>query len=90
MTLKQALLDLIETNLAAHHRRDGIDDRTPLIDEGLVDSLTLTEIVLLIQSLTGIEVPDDRLTPDNFASIASIETMVIELERGRAGSDDSD
>jgi acyl carrier protein len=37
-----------------------------------------------IEERTGVRVPDDEVTPDNFQSLATIERMVVRLQARHA------
>ena len=55
-----------------------IDETTELIDEGILDSLTLVLLIEQIESELGIRIPENELRPENFSSV---ETIVIFLEK---------
>lgn len=60
-------------------RGRGIDAIAPdddLLATGIVDSHGVMEVVGEIERRYGIVVVDDDLTPENFRSLASIETYV--------------
>jgi acyl carrier protein len=83
--VKQELASFIEKNLVGDRRPEPIDDATPLIDEGILDSMGLMQIVAFLEERAGVRVPDDEVTPDNFATIDSIDRMVDRLLRQRSG-----
>jgi acyl carrier protein len=83
MTLMRSLAELIEARLAGRAGSVSVTETTPLIEGGLIDSIALAEIVAHIEEQTGIRVPDDEVTPDNFASVATINAMVSRLEAQR-------
>lgn len=53
-----------------------LDDSSALLDEGVLDSLGILELVDYLQAELGIRIDDDDLVPDNFASIDSIAAFV--------------
>ena len=59
----------------------GVEDSTPLLDEGIIDSLGILDIVTHLEDAYGIQVGDDELNPENFASIAALAAFV-ERRRG--------
>jgi acyl carrier protein len=85
MRLSQALVEFIEKNLVSSENPTPITDSTPLIDQGIINSMGLMQIIGFVEDRTGVRVPDDEVTPDNFQTVVSIETMVTRLERQRAG-----
>jgi acyl carrier protein len=54
---------------------------TPLLDTGVLDSLSLLRLVLFLQERFGIEVDDLDLIPEHFASVDAICAYL----RSRAG-----
>jgi acyl carrier protein len=71
---------------------------TSLFRSGLLDSFALVDFVALLEDVCGIRVPDSQLRPENFDTIAKIETFVARtrrlherlsgrLRRGIAGTD---
>lgn len=53
-----------------------LDTDADLLGLGIVDSHGIVEIVAFLEERYGIAISDDELTPENFASIASIERFV--------------
>ena len=52
-----------------------------LIDDGLLDSLTITGIIATLTMEFGITIPYEEITEENFNSIASISKMVERLKK---------
>ena len=50
-----------------------------LVDDGYLDSLTLTGIIALLTMEFGISIPYEGLIEDNFNSVAAIARMVERL-----------
>lgn len=55
----------------------------PLIERGLLDSLSILRTVTFCEERFGITVPDDEVLPDHFESIRAIAALV---DRRRAGA----
>jgi acyl carrier protein len=60
---------------------DKLDFQTPLLEWGIIDSLTVAGLVEFAKSRFTIDVPASELTPENLETIGSISAM---LERLRA------
>lgn len=60
-----------------------LTDDLPLLEEGIVDSMGIFNIVGLLENSFGITVADEDLVPENFATIGSIARFV---ESRRAGT----
>ena len=54
----------------------GLEDSSQLLEEGVLDSLGILELVDYLQNELSVSVEDDDLVPDNFASIDAIATFV--------------
>ena len=51
---------------------NGLKDDTSFLDEGIVDSTGIIELVAFVEKSFKIEVEDDDIVPENFDSIANI------------------
>jgi acyl carrier protein len=56
--------------------RSGLTSELPLIESGVVDSMTLLRMVAWLESEFGIEIVDTEVVPSNFGSIERIATLV--------------
>jgi acyl carrier protein len=69
---------------AAKQARTGLPDRgSSLFLTGVLDSFSLVDFVMLLESECGIKINDDDLRPENFDTIAKVEDFV---ERARAAA----
>ena len=53
-----------------------LDDTTALLEEGVLDSLGILELVTYLQDDLGVAVDDEELVPENFHSIEAIAAFV--------------
>jgi acyl carrier protein len=53
-----------------------LEDSSRLLEEGVLDSLGVLELVNHLQDELGIPIEDEELVPDNFASIDAIAAFV--------------
>jgi acyl carrier protein len=51
-------------------------DTASFLDEGIVDSMNVLQIVMFIEKQFGIKVEDEEVVPDNFDSIARLAAYV--------------
>lgn len=58
-------------------------NETPLLDSGILDSLSLLRLVVFLEERFGITMGDADLLPENFASINAICAYLRARESGR-------
>ncbi len=63
-------------------RQRGLQDDAPLLENGIVDSLGILELVTFVSEAFGVSVGDEELQPENFASLRQLAAFV---ERRRGG-----
>lgn len=56
------------------------DNGTSLASDGVLDSVTMVEIIAALEDTYGIEVTMEYIQPDNFESAEAIWNMVEELQ----------
>lgn len=61
----------------------GLDGQTPLLEYGLIDSVSLVRLTEFLHSRFGVKIPRDELTIANLKDLHSITTLVVRLERAR-------
>ena len=55
---------------------DGLKDDTSFLDEGIIDSTGILELVSFLEEEFGIAVEDEELIPENLDSIANVTTYL--------------
>ena len=53
-----------------------VDSKTILLEEKVIDSMGVMELIAFIESNFGIEFTDDDLTVDNFGTIGAIIALI--------------
>jgi acyl carrier protein len=66
-------------------RKHPLDDHAALLTSGIIDSLGMLDLVGFLEKSFAIQLSDDELTPENFASIASL-TLFVEMKRAQIGA----
>jgi acyl carrier protein len=56
-----------------------VQNDTELIKSGILNSLGIFELVCLLETEFGMEIPEDRFVPENFSSAAVIAELITEL-----------
>jgi acyl carrier protein len=57
-------------------RKRGLREGDPLLENGIVDSMGVLELVEFIESKFDVKVSEDELMPENFQSVQRIATFV--------------
>ena len=79
-TSNAAVADVVGRILAARSIAQPVLPHADLREAGLT-SLDMVSLVLSVESEFGIKIPEREITPTNFRSIATIETLVARLRR---------
>lgn len=58
----------------------GLEDSTPLLEWGVLNSMEIARMVSFIQDRFEVAVPDDRIVIDNFKDVESIANLVTNLK----------
>lgn len=58
-----------------------LQDDTPLLEWGVIDSIAMVSLLAFIQKQFGVRIEDDAVVPRNFRSIAAMSHLV----RGKLG-----
>jgi len=61
-----------------------LNDTTDLIEEGVIDSISLLRLVGFLEEQCKIEVPDEDLVPENFRSLSAIRAYVSRASAAKA------
>lgn len=57
-----------------------IEENTPLISSGLIDSLSVVSLVAFIDKKFGVKIPDEKGTVDNFETVNKIIEVINEFK----------
>ena len=77
-----AIRDFIVNNLKFRGSPDELTGSYPLIDREAIDSMGIFQLVGFLEDEFGVEVGDEDLVVDNFATIDAINQLV-ERKRGQ-------
>jgi len=85
METKNDLRQALRTELVARFGADRstLDDDTGLFSTGVIDSLSVMDLVCFVESRIGTRVPAADITLDNFDSIARIVAFAHALADAR-------
>jgi acyl carrier protein len=76
--VKEAILEYIKNEYLDDEEAEeiGLDENTPLISSGIVDSFSMVSLKRFLERKNGITIPDNEATPQAFDTVASIVTLV--------------
>lgn len=53
-----------------------IDDKTSLLESGVLDSLGILDVVTFLEQQFGVQIQDEELLPENFQSVETLSGFV--------------
>jgi len=72
MAIENQIKDYIAKNLLFSDNGFPYPDEASFLDEGIVDSVGVMELVAFVEEEFGIKVDDLEVTPDNFDSVSKL------------------
>jgi acyl carrier protein len=60
-------------------RDTGLDEHTPLLAWGVLDSLSVNQLLAFTRERFGLEVPQDEVTPDNLRDLDAYLDLLMRL-----------
>jgi acyl carrier protein len=54
----------------------GLDEETPLLEWGIINSMEIARIVTFIQNQFSVEIPDEKINPQYFENIEAIVGLI--------------
>ena len=78
LKVRDQIAALVQELLLKRSGVAGIGPEQNLVEAGLT-SLDLVNLLLAVEDTFGIEIPQQRMTPANFRSIAAIEQLVSQV-----------
>jgi acyl carrier protein len=74
--MEEKIIAYISDELVTDPGQLPLESDTPLIDTGVLDSLSLLRLVMFVEERFGITVAPEEVTPDNFATVNSISAYL--------------
>ena len=76
--MKQMILDYIKNEYLDEEEAEdiGLNENTPLISGGIVDSFSMVSLKRFLEKKFVISIPDDEASPQAFDTVTSIMTLV--------------
>ncbi len=77
--LKQLLIDYVKKEYLEEDSEEELDESTPLISSGIVDSFSMVSLKTFIEKKFNIKIPDEKATTKAFDSVNNIIDLLKEL-----------
>jgi acyl carrier protein len=76
--MKDVILEYIRNEYIDEDEADEIqlDENTPLISSGIVDSFSMVSLKRFLEKKYGISIPDEEASPEAFNTVSSIVALV--------------
>jgi acyl carrier protein len=62
----------------------GLDETTPLLEWGVINSLEMVKLLSFIRQQFGIAIPRNQVVADSFTNVSSIADLVLEQMPARS------
>ena len=76
MTIETQIKDYIAHNLLFSDDGFPYDDQVSFLDEGIVDSIGVMELVTFVEETFSIKIEDLDVTPENFDSVSKMAAFI--------------
>jgi acyl carrier protein len=78
---REDILYFLKTQGFLNEKTD-LQDNDSLSETGVIDSITLLQLVDFLESKYNIQIPVETITPENFDTLAGISQTVMKLKNG--------
>jgi len=82
--MKDMILDYIRREYLDEEDAESmeLDENTPLISSGIVDSFSMVSLKRFLEKKCSISIPDDQASPEAFDTVSRIIELVLRLQKG--------
>jgi len=78
--LKKMIIDYVKKEYLEEDAEEDVDENTPLISSGIVDSFSMVSLKTFIEKKFNIKIPDEKATTEAFDSVNNIMTLLTEFK----------
>jgi acyl carrier protein len=79
MNSKESIKEFILLELINDPNIKNLEDRDPLIETSIIDSLGIVKLLVFLEETFNIHIPDGEIVPENFESVEAILLLVNDL-----------
>jgi len=76
MTPEEIIRNHIAKNILFNDKGYPYPDDASFVEEGIIDSMNVMELILFVEENFGIEVADEEIVPDNFNSVRQMADYI--------------
>ncbi len=77
---KQEIIDFVKKEFVEDEDEEDIDENSPLISSGLVDSFSMVSLKTFLEKKYAVQIPDAKATPEAFDTVNNIVALLGELK----------
>ena len=77
---EQTILDFVQNEFAPAHQKEQITAEFPLVEEGVIDSIGIFQVVMFLEETFKVDIAPDQISFENFESITAISRLVNEVK----------
>jgi len=70
------ILNYLDKRYSSNNKGKKVNDKTLLLEEKVIDSVGMLELVAFVEDTFGIQVPDEDITPDHFGTVSRLANYV--------------
>jgi acyl carrier protein len=78
--IRREILEFLKTQ-GFLNEKISLQDNDSLSETGVIDSITLLQLIDFLESKYNIEIPVEMITPENFDTLAGISQSVMKLKK---------
>lgn len=82
--IESELTEYILTQIVKRPRQQ-LDQNTPLISNGLIDSFHLVDLAIFIEEKYGVRIDDSELNPDTFDTVSQLSELIRQRQAQASG-----
>ncbi len=76
---KKSIIDYVKKEYLEEEDEQEVDENTPLISSGIVDSFSMVSLKMFLEKKFGVKIPDEKATTKAFDSVNNIMDLLKEL-----------
>ena len=78
--VKKMIIDYVKKEYLEEDSEEDVDENTPLISSGIVDSFSMVSLKTFLEKKFEIKIPDEKATTEAFDSVNNIIALLTEFK----------